>query len=144
MSTEQNPSNGYADEDTKNQFDGEGNGRTDAEYEAANLTLRALVQSRDAGIIIGKAGANIARLRDDSGVKAGVSPVVPGVQDRIITATGSLSGASSDAPGGICRFYELVSQSLAESSQQGMGMGGVNTRYANGSFRKFLHVDLSK
>lgn len=130
MSTEQNPSIAYADDEARNQFDGEGNGRTDAEYDTPELVLRALVQSRDAGIIIGQAGANIAKLREESGVKAGVSKDMPGVQDRVITATGSLSGPT----GGICKFYELVCKSLAESSQQGIGMGGVNTRYPSGSF----------
>jgi heterogeneous nuclear rnp K-like protein 2 len=53
-----------------------------------NLTLRALVSTKDAGIIIGKAGKNVADLRDQTGVKAGVSKVVPGVMERVLTISG--------------------------------------------------------
>jgi hypothetical protein len=42
------------------------------------LTLRALVSTRDAGVIIGKGGKNVADLREQTGVKAGVSRVVTG------------------------------------------------------------------
>jgi heterogeneous nuclear rnp K-like protein 2 len=52
--------------------------------------MRALVSSREAGIIIGKAGKNVADLREATGVKAGVSKVVPGVQERVLSVTGSL------------------------------------------------------
>ena len=56
------------------------------------LTLRALVTSREAGIIIGKAGKNVADLREATGVRAGVSKVVPGVPDRVLTVTGTTEG----------------------------------------------------
>ena len=59
------------------------------------LTLRALVSTKEAGIIIGKGGATIASLREKSGVKAGVSKVVPGVQDRVFSATGELEGIAT-------------------------------------------------
>ncbi len=52
------------------------------------LTLRALVSTKDAGVIIGKAGKNVADLRDQTGVKAGVSKVIPGVHERVLTVTG--------------------------------------------------------
>jgi hypothetical protein len=54
------------------------------------LTLRALVSTKDAGVIIGKAGKNVADLRDQTGVKAGVSKVVPGVHERVLTISGSV------------------------------------------------------
>ena len=47
--------------------------RTDEEYAQSTLTIRAIVSSKEAGVIIGKAGKNVADLRDESGVKAGVS-----------------------------------------------------------------------
>ena len=59
------------------------------------LTLRALVSTKEAGIIIGKAGATIASIRERTGVKAGVSKVVPGVQDRVFSATGDVNGIAS-------------------------------------------------
>lgn len=49
-----------------------------------------MVSSREAGIIIGKAGKNVADLREATGVKAGVSKSVPGVQERVLTVTGTL------------------------------------------------------
>ena len=65
--------------------DGEAAPRTDEEYAQTQLTLRAIVSSKEAGVIIGKAGKNVADLRDETGVKAGVSKVVQGVHDRVLT-----------------------------------------------------------
>ncbi|KAF7194870.1 RNA-binding protein rnc1 [Pseudocercospora fuligena] len=90
--------------------------RTEEEYGQSQLTLRAIVTSKEAGVIIGKAGQNVADLRDKTGVRAGVSKVVPGVHDRVLTVTGALTGIS-DA-------YGLVADSLVKGVPQ-MGMGGV-------------------
>ncbi|EYE98083.1 KH domain-containing protein [Aspergillus ruber CBS 135680] len=90
--------------------------KTEEEYAQAMLTLRAIVSSKEAGIIIGKAGKNVADLRDETGVKAGVSKVVPGVHDRVLTVTGPLQGTA--------RAYAIVAKSLVEGAPQ-MGMGGI-------------------
>ena len=90
--------------------------RTEEEYAQAQLTLRAIVTSKEAGVIIGKAGQNVADLRDKTGVRAGVSKVVPGVHDRVLTVTGSLTS--------IADAYGLVADSLVKGAPQ-MGMGGV-------------------
>ena len=90
--------------------------RTEEEYGQAQLTLRAIVTSKEAGVIIGKAGQNVADLRDKTGVRAGVSKVVPGVHDRVLTVTGPLTG--------IADAYGLVADSLVKGAPQ-MGMGGV-------------------
>ncbi|KAF2149987.1 hypothetical protein K461DRAFT_259954 [Myriangium duriaei CBS 260.36] len=90
--------------------------RTPEEYAAASLTLRAIVSSKEAGVIIGKAGANVAELRDKTGVRAGVSKVVPGVHDRVLTVTGPLDG--------IANAYGLVADALLKGAPA-MGMGGV-------------------
>lgn len=68
---------------------GNGNGST-----AGQFTLRALVSSKEAGIIIGKAGKNVADLREATGVKAGVSKVVQGVPERVLSVSGTLDGVS--------------------------------------------------
>ncbi|KAG0218033.1 RNA binding protein, heterogenous nuclear RNP-K like protein, partial [Mortierella sp. GBA43] len=60
----------------------------------APLTLRALVSTKEAGVIIGRAGKNVADLRDQTGVKAGVSKVFQGVHDRILTVTGTIEGVA--------------------------------------------------
>ena len=68
--------------------------KTEEEYAQSQLTLRAIVSSREAGVIIGKAGKNVAELREQTGVKAGVSKVIPGVHERVLTVTGSVEGVA--------------------------------------------------
>jgi predicted RNA-binding protein YlqC (UPF0109 family) len=58
------------------------------------LTLRALVSTRDAGVIIGKGGKNVADLREQTGVKAGVSRVVTGIHERVLSITGSVESVA--------------------------------------------------
>lgn len=98
--------------------------RTEEEYAQAQITLRAIVTSKEAGVIIGKSGKNVADLRDETGVRAGVSKVVPGVQDRVLTVTGPLEG--------IGKAYCIVARSLLEGAPA-MGMGGIVT--ATGTHR---------
>lgn len=62
------------------------------------ITLRALISTKEAGIIIGKAGETVAKLRDSTKVKAGVSKVVSGVQDRVLSITGSVDQISDVSP----------------------------------------------
>lgn len=102
--------------------------KTDDEYAQSQLTLRAIVSSREAGVIIGKAGKNVADLREETGVKAGVSKVVQGVHDRVLTVTGALAGIS--------KAYAIVAKGLLEGAPA-MGMGGAITN--NGTHRKFIH-----
>jgi heterogeneous nuclear rnp K-like protein 2 len=96
--------------------DGEPAPKTDEEYAQAQLTLRAIVSSKEAGVIIGKGGKNVADLRDDTGVKAGVSKVVQGVNDRVLTITGGCDAIS--------RAYAIVARALLEGAPA-MGMGGI-------------------
>ncbi|KAI9837409.1 MAG: RNA binding protein, heterogenous nuclear RNP-K like protein [Sclerophora amabilis] len=96
--------------------DGEPIPRTEEEYAQSQLTLRAIVSSKEAGVIIGKAGKNVADLRDETGVKAGVSKVVQGVHDRVLTVTGALDGIS--------KAYAIVAKGLLEGAPM-VGMGGV-------------------
>src|SRR5208282_1131714 len=88
----QEPINDSSMEDIVNQDNPDG--PTDEDYAASQVTLRALVTTKEAGVIIGKQGKNVADLRDQTGVKAGVSKVVPGVHDRVLTVTGSLESVS--------------------------------------------------
>lgn len=96
--------------------DGEPAPRTDEEYAQSQLTLRAIVSSKEAGVIIGKGGKNVAELRDETGVKAGVSKVVQGVHDRVLTITGGCDAIS--------KAYAVVARALLEGAPS-MGMGGV-------------------
>lgn len=105
--------------------DGEAAPRTDEEYAQSQMTLRAIVSSKEAGVIIGKGGKNVADLRDETGVKAGVSKVVQGVHDRVLTVTGGLEQIS--------KAYSIVTKALLEGAPQ-MGMGGVIS--TNGTHRE--------
>lgn len=107
--------------------------KTDDEYAQSQLTLRAIVTSKEAGVIIGKAGKNVADLRDETGVRAGVSKVVPGVHDRVLTVTGTCDGVS--------KAYGIVARSLLEGAPT-VGMGGVIT--TNGTHRKLLPFPMSQ
>jgi heterogeneous nuclear rnp K-like protein len=71
------------------------------------LTLRALVSTKDAGVIIGKAGKNVADLREQTGVKAGVSKVIPGVHERVLTVTGPVEGVAK-----ACQLFQILFTSL--------------------------------
>lgn len=104
--------------------DGEPAPKTEEEYAQAQLTLRAIVSSKEAGVIIGKGGKNVADLRDETGVKAGVSKVVQGVHDRVLTITGGCDAIS--------RAYAIVARALLEGAPA-MGMGGVVS--SNGTHR---------
>lgn len=106
--------------------DGEPAPRTEEEYARSQLTLRAIVSSKEAGVIIGKAGKNVADLRDETGVKAGVSKVVQGVHDRVLTVTGGLEG--------LAKAYAIVARGLLEGAPM-MGMGGVIS--TNGTHRTY-------
>lgn len=131
--TSNNVEEGLADNlnrvDLNDRGDAEAAPKTEEEYAQSMLTLRAIVSSKEAGVIIGKAGKNVADLREETGVKAGVSKVVPGVHDRVLTVTGPLQGTA--------RAYAIVAKSLLEGAPQ-MGMGGVINN--NGTHRKCTAV----
>jgi heterogeneous nuclear rnp K-like protein 2 len=52
-------------------------------------------------------GKNVAEMRETTGVKAGVSKVVQGVHDRVLTVSGSLEGVS--------KAYSLIAQTLLDN-----------------------------
>ncbi|KAK3838506.1 MAG: KH domain RNA-binding protein [Linnemannia elongata] len=99
---------------TKDEYDGQYDHDGEQAREGAEgldadspLTLRALVSTKEAGVIIGKAGKNVADLRDQTGVKAGVSKVVQGVHDRVLTVSGSVEG--------VAKAFSLIAQTLLEN-----------------------------
>ncbi|KAG8844285.1 RNA binding protein, heterogenous nuclear RNP-K like protein [Tulasnella sp. 330] len=75
---------------------------------AEGLTLRALVSTREAGIVIGRGGKNVADLREQTGVKAGVSKVVPGVHERVLSVSGTVEG--------VAKAYGIIVAQLLASS----------------------------
>lgn len=103
--------------------------KTEEEYAEAQLTLRAIVSSKEAGVIIGKGGKNVADLREETGVKAGVSKVVQGVHDRVLSITGTLAG--------ITKAYAIVARGLVE----GAPAQGVAGALQNGAHRMSNDLD---
>lgn len=83
-------------------------GLSDEEIGQMELTIRSLVTSKQAGIIIGKDGKNVADLREQTGVKAGVSKSVSGVPDRVLTVTGTLDG--------VAKAYSMAAATLLATS----------------------------
>ncbi|KIY47037.1 hypothetical protein FISHEDRAFT_66211 [Fistulina hepatica ATCC 64428] len=73
------------------------------------LTLRAVVSTKDAGVIIGKAGKNVAELRESTGVKAGVSKVIAGVHERVLTVTGPVDAVAK-------AYQHIITQLVAASN----------------------------
>ncbi|KAI8639133.1 cytoplasmic protein [Parasitella parasitica] len=86
------------------------------------LTLRALVSTREAGVIIGKGGKNVAELREETGVKAGVSKVIQGVHDRVLTVSGT--------PEGVAMAYSLIARTVIDNPTAGATMDGITANNA--------------
>jgi len=80
----------------------------DESLKTKTISIRSLVTSKEAGAIIGKGGKNVKEVRDATGVKAAVSPVVEGVNERILTVTGTLDT--------IPKAYSLFAKYLIENS----------------------------
>lgn len=77
------------------------------ESTAAVIGLRVLVSVKEAGIIIGKNGSVIADIRDKTHVRAGVSQVIQGTPDRILTVTGVLDDTA--------HALNLIAESLLQN-----------------------------
>jgi transcription antitermination factor NusA-like protein len=56
----------------------------------SNMAIRALVTTKEAGIIIGKSGKNVNEIREHSGSRVNISEIVPGATERVLTITGRL------------------------------------------------------
>ena len=65
------------------------------------------MSTKEAGVIIGKQGKNVAVLRESLDVKAGVSKVVPGVFDRVVSVQGSLAG--------VAKAFEMIANHMLEN-----------------------------
>ncbi|TPX37069.1 hypothetical protein SmJEL517_g00937 [Synchytrium microbalum] len=72
-----------------------------------DVTLRALVTTREAGVIIGKEGKNVAAVREATGVRAGVSKVVPASTERILTVGGPLDA--------VAKAFSLMAKNLIDN-----------------------------
>ncbi|TIA92183.1 hypothetical protein E3P99_00776 [Wallemia hederae] len=58
------------------------------------LVLRCLIDTRDAAVVIGRGGENVARIRQNAGTKINVSNSIPGNPERVVTISGTLDAVS--------------------------------------------------
>lgn len=65
-------------------------------------------------------GKNVAELRDATGVKAGVSKVVQGVHDRVLTVVGSLQSVAKVSLLEIMFIH--MSQSMCTDHRSSLGL----------------------
>lgn len=75
-----------------------------------NVTIRSLLSTKGAGVVIGKAGKTVEQLREETGVKAGISKVVQGVNDRVLTISGTVDQ--------VHKAYAFIARTLLETPIQ--------------------------
>ncbi|KAF9271783.1 hypothetical protein BGZ88_005598 [Linnemannia elongata] len=57
-------------------------------------TIRALVSTKEAGVIIGKSGKNVKDIRELSGARVNISEMIPGAVERVLTVVGPLDAVA--------------------------------------------------
>lgn len=102
------------------------NNLSEGDLATAILTLRSLISTREAGAIIGKGGKTISDLCEHTGVKAGVSKSASGLQERILTVSGTLENIS--------KAYASVASTILEASFLAANPNDFNQQAANSSF----------
>jgi len=100
----------------------------DEQLKTKVISLRALVTSKDAGAIIGKGGKNVKEVRESTGVKAGITAVVEGVTERVLTVTGNLDSISM--------AYALFATYLIDNNN-------IITKYGKPLNRTIIHLIVS-
>lgn len=66
----------------------------DSELQPQHISMRSLIVTGDASIIIGKQGKHINEIRDKSGARLTISESIPGNPERILSVTGQLDAVS--------------------------------------------------
>ncbi|KAJ3330756.1 hypothetical protein HDU76_004929 [Blyttiomyces sp. JEL0837] len=70
------------------------------------MSMRALISMKEAGIVIGRSGKNVADIREKSGAKVTVSENIPGAQERVLTISGPLDT--------VAKAFSLVALKVVE------------------------------
>jgi heterogeneous nuclear rnp K-like protein 2 len=71
------------------------------------MKIRSLVSTKEAGIIIGKAGQYISHIRDMTGIHIGISPVIDGCSERALSMEGPLLNIS--------KAFSLIAQAIQDT-----------------------------
>ncbi|RUP52240.1 hypothetical protein BC936DRAFT_150066 [Jimgerdemannia flammicorona] len=75
---------------------------------APSISIRSLVTTKEAGVIIGKGGKNVSDIRDKSGARVTISEMVQGAYERILTVTGPLDA--------VAKAYALVARKILDEN----------------------------
>ncbi|KAJ1020139.1 hypothetical protein NDA16_004419 [Ustilago loliicola] len=65
-----------------------------SETQATQISMRTLIVTSDASIIIGKSGKHINEIRDKSNARLNISEIIAGNPERILTVSGPLDAVS--------------------------------------------------
>lgn len=88
-----------------------------ASMTAPMISMRALIVTQDASVIIGRGGAHIREIREKSGAKVDVTPQVPGNPERILNISGPLDAVSK-----VSRKFAISIFNLAEVGFKAFGL----------------------
>ncbi|KNC98566.1 uncharacterized protein SPPG_06253 [Spizellomyces punctatus DAOM BR117] len=83
----------------------------DSSMESKLVCMRALISTKEAGVVIGKQGRNVADIRQNSGAKVTISELIHGAQDRILSVTGPLDQ--------VAKAFSLVAEKMVSELQAG-------------------------
>ena len=64
------------------------------ESTAESISIRSLVGTKDAGVIIGRGGKNVSDIRELSNARVTISEIVPGAYERILTVSGPVNAVA--------------------------------------------------
>ncbi|ORX56073.1 hypothetical protein BCR36DRAFT_581219 [Piromyces finnis] len=86
---------------------------------APTVSIRSMVTTKEAGVIIGREGKNVSKIREISGAKVTVSEHVSGTLDRIITVSGEIDKV-------VKAFYLLTKRVVVEFEKEKLGFSKVS------------------
>ncbi|KAF9154853.1 hypothetical protein BG015_011798 [Linnemannia schmuckeri] len=73
-------------------------------------TIRALVSTKEAGVIIGKSGKNVKEIRELSGARVNISEMISGAVERVLTVVGPLDA--------VAKAFSLIAKTtIAEQAE---------------------------
>ena len=58
------------------------------------VSIRSLVSTKDAGVIIGRGGKNVSEIREMSAARVTISDIIPGAYERILTVSGPVNSVA--------------------------------------------------
>ncbi|KAI7892687.1 uncharacterized protein EV154DRAFT_480176 [Mucor mucedo] len=75
-----------------------------------SISIRSLVGTKDAGVIIGRGGKNVSDIRELSNARVTISEIVPGAYERILTVSGPVNA--------VAKAYSLVGEKILSEHTQ--------------------------